>query len=49
MRIKTKILGVKAMVPSRIVNKVKIFKKKQTNNSNGYMHIATFARKQLKT
>ena len=46
MRIKTKILGVKAIVPSRIVDQVKILKKK---NSNGYMHIATFARKQLKT
>ena len=29
MRIKTKILGVKAMVPSRIVDQVKIFKKKK--------------------
>ena len=48
MRIKNKILGVKAMVPSRIVNKVKILKK-NNNNSIGYMHIATFARKQLKT
>ena len=28
MRIKTKILGVKAMVPSRMVDQVKILKKK---------------------
>ena len=29
MRIKTKILGVKAMVPSRMVDQVKILKKQQ--------------------
>lgn len=49
MRIKTEILGVKAIVPPRIVNKVKILKKKQTNNSIGYMHIAIFARKHIET
>lgn len=30
MRIKTKILGVKAIMPSRIVDQVKIYKKKKT-------------------
>ena len=47
MRIKNKILGwsnsaIKNSKPSKNI-------KKNNNNSNGYMHIATFAWKQLKT
>ena len=39
MRIKTKILGVKAMVPSRIVDQVKIFKKKQQHWIHAYCYL----------